>query len=109
MSNQVLYVEKLSFYLRAHWYSVLWQAQNFEDPDVHHRHVSHLFGLFPGHTITLEKTPDLCKAADNTLYKRGLCEKALMSWNVYTRHGSGNFYDVHLTWVMSSYQLSLPT
>ncbi|KAL5561325.1 hypothetical protein UlMin_031072 [Ulmus minor] len=51
--------------------SIMEWAQDFEDPDVHHRHVSHLFGLFPGHTITLEKTPDLCKAADNTLYKRG--------------------------------------
>ncbi|CAD5185094.1 unnamed protein product [Musa acuminata subsp. malaccensis] len=46
-------------------------AQDFEDPDVHHRHVSHLFGLFPGHTITIGKTPDLCKAAANSLYKRG--------------------------------------
>nr|BAF85832.1 alpha-1,2-fucosidase [Lilium longiflorum] len=46
-------------------------AQNFEDPEVHHRHISHLFGLFPGHTITMEKTPDLCKAAANSLYKRG--------------------------------------
>lgn len=32
----------------------------------------HTFGLFPGHTITVEKTPDLCKAAGNTLYKRGI-------------------------------------
>ncbi|KAG6523954.1 hypothetical protein ZIOFF_013842 [Zingiber officinale] len=47
------------------------QAQDFEDPDVHHRHVSHLFGLFPGHTITIEQTPELCKAASNSLYKRG--------------------------------------
>ncbi|KAL1831629.1 hypothetical protein ACET3Z_001280 [Daucus carota] len=51
--------------------SILEWAQDFEDPEVHHRHVSHLFGLFPGHTITLEKTPDLCKAADFTLQKRG--------------------------------------
>ncbi|KAF2321831.1 hypothetical protein GH714_003010 [Hevea brasiliensis] len=52
---------------------LLWNghAQDFEDPDIHHRHVSHLFGLFPGHTIAVEKTPDLCKAADYTLYKRG--------------------------------------
>ncbi|URE48834.1 alpha-l-fucosidase [Musa troglodytarum] len=47
------------------------KAQDFEDPEVHHRHVSHLFGLFPGHTITIGKTPDLCKAAANSLYKRG--------------------------------------
>ncbi|EXB40024.1 Alpha-L-fucosidase 2 [Morus notabilis] len=51
--------------------SIMEWAQDFEDPDPHHRHVSHLFGLFPGHTITLEKTPDLCKAADYTLFKRG--------------------------------------
>eukprot|EP00268_Persea_americana_P050346 TRINITY_DN5468_c0_g1_i5.p1 TRINITY_DN5468_c0_g1~~TRINITY_DN5468_c0_g1_i5.p1 ORF type:complete len:846 (-),score=155.03 TRINITY_DN5468_c0_g1_i5:324-2861(-) len=51
--------------------SIMEWAQDFEDPDAHHRHLSHLFGLFPGHTITLEKTPDLSKAADYTLYKRG--------------------------------------
>ncbi|KAJ0973750.1 hypothetical protein J5N97_015715 [Dioscorea zingiberensis] len=51
--------------------TILEWAQDFEDPEVHHRHVSHLFGLFPGHTITLEKSPDLCKAVDNSLYKRG--------------------------------------
>jgi len=48
------------------------QAEDFEDPDVHHRHVSHLFGLFPGHTISLEKTPVLCKAVESSLIKRGL-------------------------------------
>ncbi|KAI5314764.1 PREDICTED: alpha-L-fucosidase [Prunus dulcis] len=51
--------------------SIMEWAQDFEDPEVHHRHVSHLFGLFPGHTITIEKTPDLCKAVENSLYKRG--------------------------------------
>lgn len=51
--------------------SIMEWAQDFEDPEVHHRHVSHLFGLYPGHTITVEKTPDLCKAVDYTLYKRG--------------------------------------
>lgn len=51
--------------------SILEWSKDFEDPDVHHRHLSHLFGLFPGHTITLEKTPDLCKAVANSLYKRG--------------------------------------
>ncbi|KAE8661550.1 Alpha-L-fucosidase 2 [Hibiscus syriacus] len=51
--------------------SIMEWALDFQDPDVHHRHVSHLFGLFPGHKITAEKTPDLCKAADYTLIKRG--------------------------------------
>ncbi|GAU15034.1 hypothetical protein TSUD_48300 [Trifolium subterraneum] len=51
--------------------SIMEWAEDFQDPDEHHRHVSHLFGLFPGHTINLEKTPDLCKAVDNSLIKRG--------------------------------------
>ncbi|KAL9415250.1 hypothetical protein AB3S75_043519 [Citrus x aurantiifolia] len=51
--------------------SIMEWAQDFKDPEVHHRHMSHLFGLFPGHTITIEKNPDLCKAAEKTLQKRG--------------------------------------
>ncbi|KAI4375962.1 hypothetical protein MLD38_013769 [Melastoma candidum] len=51
--------------------SIMEWALDFDDPEVHHRHLSHLFGLFPGHTITLEDTPDLCKAAEKSLYKRG--------------------------------------
>ncbi|KAJ6409518.1 hypothetical protein OIU84_009087 [Salix udensis] len=46
-------------------------AQDFKDPDMHHRHLSHLFGLFPGHSITIDKNPELCEAAENSLYKRG--------------------------------------
>ncbi|CAI8604867.1 unnamed protein product [Vicia faba] len=51
--------------------SIMEWAEDFQDPEPNHRHVSHLFGLFPGHTIDLEKTPDLCKAVDNSLIKRG--------------------------------------
>ncbi|KAJ6948900.1 hypothetical protein NC651_003034 [Populus alba x Populus x berolinensis] len=51
--------------------SIMEWALNFKDPEVKHRHISHLFGLFPGHSITLKKNPELCKAAENTLYKRG--------------------------------------
>ncbi|KAI4342334.1 hypothetical protein MLD38_026972 [Melastoma candidum] len=46
-------------------------AEDFVDPDIHHRHLSHLFGLFPGRTLSLETTPDLAKAAENTIIKRG--------------------------------------
>ncbi|KAK4258811.1 hypothetical protein QN277_005217 [Acacia crassicarpa] len=46
-------------------------AKDFEDRDEHHRHLSHLFGLFPGHTITSEKSPALFEATEKSLYKRG--------------------------------------
>lgn len=41
-----------------------------DDPRNHHRHVSHLWGLFPGDEITWE-TPDLLAAARKSLEFRG--------------------------------------
>ncbi|XHR27569.1 MAG: glycoside hydrolase N-terminal domain-containing protein [Chthoniobacteraceae bacterium] len=38
--------------------------------DMHHRHVSHLFGLHPGHQITALGTPQLAAAARKTLELR---------------------------------------
>ena len=45
---------------------------NTEVPEVEpgHRHISHLYGLYPGHTISLKKTPKLADAAKKTLEKR---------------------------------------
>ncbi|QCD91922.1 Glycosyl hydrolase family [Vigna unguiculata] len=51
--------------------SIMEWVKDFKDPEVHHRHLSHLFGLFPGHTITFEQTPALFEAAEKSLYKRG--------------------------------------
>ena len=42
-----------------------------DDPGNKHRHVSHLWGLFPGNEITLEKEPDLFAAARKSLDMRG--------------------------------------
>jgi alpha-L-fucosidase 2 len=42
-----------------------------DTPGDTHRHVSHLFGLFPGRQITLEGTPALAAAARRTLEARG--------------------------------------
>ncbi|MEG0463816.1 glycoside hydrolase family 95 protein [Bacteroides sp.] len=45
--------------------------EDYEETDVHHRHVSHLFGLYPANLITEQKTPELIKAAKATLERRG--------------------------------------
>lgn len=37
-----------------------------------HRHISHLYGLFPGHQITPETTPELAAGAAAVLEQRGL-------------------------------------
>jgi len=39
--------------------------------DMHHRHVSHLYALHPGHQITAFGTPELAAAARKTLELRG--------------------------------------
>jgi alpha-L-fucosidase 2 len=44
---------------------------DWEDEDPRHRHQSHLFGLYPGHQITPEKTPELAEACRRTLEIKG--------------------------------------
>ena len=44
---------------------------DMEAPEMHHRHVSHLYGLFPSDQITPRATPDLFAAARRTLEIRG--------------------------------------
>ncbi len=41
-----------------------------EEVEPGHRHISHLYGLFPGHTITIERTPELADACRKTLQNR---------------------------------------
>ena len=45
--------------------------EDYRDVDVHHRHTSHLFALYPGHEISLQGTPDLAAAARKVLESRG--------------------------------------
>jgi len=42
-----------------------------DNPNNHHRHLSHLWGLFPGNEITPRGTPQLCAAAKKSLEFRG--------------------------------------
>ena len=46
-------------------------SRDIDDPDDHHRHVNHLFGLHPGHTISPITTPQLADAARVVLTHRG--------------------------------------
>ena len=44
---------------------------DIDDPTDHHRHISHLYGLFPSNQISPYRTPELYSAAKNTLLQRG--------------------------------------
>jgi len=45
--------------------------EDVDDPKVKHRHVSHLWGMHPGNEINWVETPDLMKAAKQSLLFRG--------------------------------------
>ena len=45
--------------------------KDFQETEVHHRHVSHLFGLYPGCQIDPLETPELAQAARRVLELRG--------------------------------------
>ena len=45
--------------------------EDLDDPNNQHRHISHLYGLYPSNQISPYKTPDLWKAAGVTLHQRG--------------------------------------
>lgn len=45
--------------------------EDIDDPNDHHRHTSHLFGVFPGRQFTADATPDMVKAAKVSLLARG--------------------------------------
>ena len=45
--------------------------QDYEDVEPHHRHTSHLYGLYPGTEISPVRTPKLAEAAKTTLIMRG--------------------------------------
>jgi alpha-L-fucosidase 2 len=44
---------------------------DFEAKDPKHRHLSHLYGLYPGNEITMAKTPELAKACEKSLDLHG--------------------------------------
>ena len=44
--------------------------EDLDDPNDHHRHISHLYGLFPSNQISPYRTPKLYSAAKTTLIQR---------------------------------------
>ncbi len=45
--------------------------EEMPESEIKHRHVSHLYGLFPANLIDVDRTPELVEAAKKTLKKRG--------------------------------------
>jgi len=81
--------------------------EDVDSPEDHHRHVSHLWGLYPGTSISPRTTPKLAEAAKRTLALRGDAGTGWsMAWkiNFWARLVDGDH-----TWEMIKRQLSLTT
>lgn len=56
---------------------------DWDDPKDDHRHVSHLYGLYPSNQISMRNTPELAKAAQVSLEHRGdISTGWAMGWRV---------------------------
>lgn len=69
-----------------------WQ-KDYEETQLQHRHISHLYGLYPGNQINIDSTPELFNAVRKSLELRG--DKATgwsMAWkvNAWARLLDGN-------------------
>ena len=67
--------------------------EDYTEADIHHRHVSHLYGLHPSNQISPTGTPELAEACRVTLNRRG--DEATgwsRAWkmNFWARLGDGN-------------------
>jgi alpha-L-fucosidase 2 len=67
--------------------------EDWDDPKDTHRHISQLFGLFPGKFITVDGTPELAAAAKQSMIFRGDVSTGWsMAWKVnwWSRLHDGN-------------------
>ena len=67
--RQVL--DKLAPYEIGRYGQLMEWSKDIDDPKDQHRHVNHLFGLHPGHTISPITTPELAEASKVVLVHRG--------------------------------------
>ena len=68
-------------------------SEELEEAEPGHRHLSHLYGLFPSNLITPEKTPELAEACRKSLLARGFEGTGWsLGWkvNLWARLGEGN-------------------
>ena len=64
-------LDKLAPYTIGRYGQLMEWSKDIDDPKDEHRHVNHLFGLHPGHTISPVTTPVLAEASKVVLVHRG--------------------------------------
>ena len=81
--------------------------KDFDEAEPGHRHISHLFALHPGHSITLRGTPELAQAARVSLERRLANGGGGTGWsrawivNLFARLGDGEKAHENLTTLLA--------
>ena len=81
--------------------------EDFDEAEPGHRHISHLFALAPGHSITPRGTPELAEAARVTLERRLANGGGGTGWsrawivNLFARLGDGDKAHENLTTLLA--------
>jgi alpha-L-fucosidase 2 len=78
--------------------------EEYPEPEPTHRHVSHLWGLYPGSEISLNRTPELAAAARKSLEVRGDISTGwslAYKMNLWARLGDGDRANVLLSMLLS--------
>ena len=76
--------------------------EDFVEHEPGHRHMSHLYGLYPGEQITFEKMPELFQAARKSLERRLEHGGGATGWSrawvaaLWARLGEGNLAHEHI-------------
>ena len=81
--------------------------EDLDDPKDEHRHISHLYGLYPSNQISEYYTPELFEGARNTLIQRGdMATGWSLGWkvNFWARMHDGN----HAYTILSNVMRLLP-
>lgn len=85
--------------------------EEYEECEPGHRHISHLYGLYPSRQISVDKTPELAKAAKKTLETRLRLGGGHTGWsrawiiNFYARLHDGEeaYHNIELMLEKSTY------
>ncbi len=110
--------------LREEWRGILWEIpplqigkwgqlqewlEDYEEVEPGHRHISHLFGLFPGEQITAEAMPEIFRAARVSLERRLAHEGGHTGWSrswtvcCFARLGDGDAAHEHLQHLVADF------
>lgn len=78
--------QRLAPFQIGRWGQLQEWLHDWDNPEDHHRHLSPLWGLYPGHEITPRLTPTLAAAAEKLLESRGdLGPGWSMAWKICCR------------------------